>query len=34
MRIVLDTSVLIAALTKPAGAAGRTVRAWRDSLSS
>ena len=30
MRIVLDTSVLIAALTKPRGAAGRIVRAWRD----
>ena len=30
MRIVLDTSVLIAALTKPDGAAGRNVAAWRD----
>ena len=29
MRIVIDTSVLIAALTKPRGAAGRIVRAWR-----
>jgi putative PIN family toxin of toxin-antitoxin system len=28
-RLVLDTSVLIAALTKPRGAAGRIVRAWR-----
>lgn len=29
-RVVLDTSVLIAALTKPRGAAGRIVRSWRD----
>ena len=29
MRVVLDTSVLIAALAKPSGAAGRIVRAWR-----
>ncbi len=29
-RIALDTSVLIAALTKPRGAAARIVRAWRD----
>jgi len=29
VRIVLDTSVLIAALAKPTGAAARIVRAWR-----
>jgi putative PIN family toxin of toxin-antitoxin system len=29
MRIVIDTSVLIAALTKPRGAAARIVRTWR-----
>jgi uncharacterized protein len=29
MRIAIDTSVLIAALTKPSGASGRIVRAWR-----
>ncbi len=30
MRIVIDTNVLIAALTRPQGAAARIVRAWRD----
>jgi putative PIN family toxin of toxin-antitoxin system len=30
MRIAIDTSVLIAAVTKPGGAAGRIVQAWRD----
>ena len=30
MRVVLDTSVLIAALAKPSGAAARIVRAWRN----
>jgi putative PIN family toxin of toxin-antitoxin system len=29
VRIALDTSVLIAALAKPSGAAGRIVQAWR-----
>ncbi len=29
-RIALDTSVLIAALTRPRGAAARIVRAWHD----
>lgn len=30
MRIVVDTNVLIAALTKPDGASSRILRAWRD----
>ena len=30
MRVVIDTNVLIAALTKPRGSAGRVVRAWRE----
>ena len=30
VRIVLDTSVLVAALTQPRGAAARILRAWRD----
>ena len=30
MRVAIDTSVLIAALAKPFGAAGRIVRAWRE----
>jgi len=30
VRVAIDTSVLIAALAKPSGAAGRIVRAWRD----
>ncbi len=30
MRVVLDANVLIAALTKPGGSAGRLVRAWRE----
>ena len=30
MRIIIDTSVLIGALTSPRGAAARIVRAWRD----
>lgn len=29
MRVVLDANVLIAALTKPGGSAGRLVGAWR-----
>ena len=29
-RIVIDTNILIAALTKPAGASDRIVRAWLD----
>ena len=30
MRIAFDTNLLVAALTKPSGASGRIVRAWRD----
>lgn len=30
MKIVVDTNVLIAALTKPKGASARILRAWRD----
>ncbi len=30
MRVVIDTNVLIAALTKPGGSAARILRAWRE----
>ncbi len=32
VHIAIDTNLLIAALTKPGGASGRLVQAWRDGL--